>query len=148
MKKKELMTIAPPKLTSYLMKVAKKDEPVKQQHWKTDKNYKYGRYLRVKEEKGYLVISVFLTQFVRAGARHSFYVVYIDKSANDFITFETDTGKWRKSMLYNLDWPRYVYGSGTYISRRDKNWFADIWELKRESMKNWNVIKPGCGSSS
>ncbi|EOS72119.1 MAG: hypothetical protein HFG77_07600 [Hungatella sp.] len=120
MKKKELMTIAPLKLTSYLMKVAKKDEPVKQQHWKTDKNYKYGRYLRVKEEKGYLVISVFLTQFVRAGARHPFYVVYIDKSANDFITFETDTGKWRKSMLYNLDWPRYMYGSGTYISRRDK----------------------------
>lgn len=23
-------------------------------------------------------------------------------------------------MLYNLDWPRYMYGSGTYISRRDK----------------------------
>ena len=61
MKKKELMTIAPPKLTSYLMKAAKKDEPVKTQHWKADKNYKYGRYLRVKEEKGYLVISVFLT---------------------------------------------------------------------------------------
>ena len=40
MKKKELMTIAPPKLTSYLMKAAKKDEPVKTQHWKADKNYK------------------------------------------------------------------------------------------------------------
>lgn len=120
MKKKELMKIDPPEFTPYLKRIAKKDGPVKSQYWGADKNYKYGKYLRVKEEKGYLVVSVFLAQFVRAGAKHPVYVLYIDKRTNDFITFETDTGKWRKSMLYNLDWPRYMYGSGTYISRRDK----------------------------
>lgn len=120
MKKKELMTISPPGLTPYLKRIARKDEPVRSQHWRTDRKYRYGRYLRVKEEKGYLVVSVFLGQFVRAGAKHPAYVVYIDKKVNDFITFETDTGKWRKSMLHNLDWPGYTYGLGTYISRSDE----------------------------
>ena len=69
MKKKELMTIAPLEFTPYLMRIAKKDKPVKSNHWIMDKKYKYGRYLRVKEEKGYLVISIFLAQFVRAGAK-------------------------------------------------------------------------------
>lgn len=68
MKKKELMKIDPPEFTPYLKRIAKKDGPVKSQYWGADKNYKYGKYLRVKEEKGYLVVSVFLAQFVRAGA--------------------------------------------------------------------------------
>lgn len=120
MKKKELMTLNPPEFTPYLKQIAKQDQPVPSDHWGTNKKYKYGRYLRVKEEKGYLIISVFLAQFVRAGAKYPVYVVYIDKRADDFITFETDTGKWRKSMLQNLDWPRYMYDSGTYISRKDE----------------------------
>ncbi len=130
MKKKELVTIAPPEFTPYLKQIAKKDEPVKSKHWGTDKKYKYGRYLRAKEEKGYLVISVFLAQFVRAGAKHPVYVVYIDKKANDFITLETDTGKWRNSMLRNLDWPGYMYDSGTYISRRDAKLVRGYLEIE------------------
>jgi len=69
MKKKELMTLNPPEFTPYLKRIAKQDQPVPSDHWRTNKKYKYGRYLRVKEEKGYLIISVFLAQFVRAGAK-------------------------------------------------------------------------------
>ena len=118
-------------VTPYLEEIAKKDEPVKTQHWGTDKKYKYGRCLRVKEEKGYLVISVFLAQFVRAGARYPVYVVYIDRQANDFITFETDTGKWSKSMLRNLDWPKYMYDSGTYISTKEEILVCTYLGIKR-----------------
>ena len=51
MKKKELMTLNPPEFTPYLKQIAKQDQPVPSDHWGTNKKYKYGRYLRVKEEK-------------------------------------------------------------------------------------------------
>ena len=121
MKKKELMTLTPAKLTAYMRKMAKKeisDDWVL--HSTAGKRYYYKLCLRAKVEKGYLIVSVYHAEYVRAGARHPSYVVYFDKKADDFITFETDSGKWRESMLYHLDGILYLYNPETYISRKDE----------------------------
>jgi len=121
MKKKELLALAPPALTPYMRKIAKDDEPRKVTQWGiTSKRYKYDRYLRAKKENGYLIVSIFMAEHIRVGAKHPAYVVYFDKEADDFLTFETDSGSWRKSMLRNLYETRYLYGSEAYISRKDE----------------------------
>lgn len=121
MKKKELMMLTPPVLTPYMRKIAKEDKPRKVTRWGTEiKSYKYDQYLRAKKENGYLIVSIFMAEHIRVGAKRPAYVVYFDKIANDFITFETDSGKWRKSMLHNLDDTRYLYNPKTYISRKDE----------------------------
>ena len=135
MKKKELMTLVPPEMTPDLMEIASQDTPVQSQHWASDKEYKYGRYFLAKKEKGYLIVSVFLAQYVRAGAKHPAYVVYFDKKADDFITFETDSRKWRESMLFNLDWPRYIYTSGTYMSKQDEKLVQEYLKTNTASYK-------------
>lgn len=135
MKKKELMALVPPEMTPYLRKKARQDTPVKSQYWASDKKYKYGRYFLAKKEKGYLIVSVFLAEYVRAGAKHPTYVVYFDKKADDFITFETDSGRWRESMLPNLDWPRYMYGSGTYMGKKDAKLIQEYFQTETASYK-------------
>lgn len=119
MKKKELLALTPPEMGTYLREIARKDEPQRVSQWVSTKKYQYGRYLLAKEENGYLIVSVFLAEHVRAEARYPAYVVYFDRKADEFITWETDTGKWRNSMLDHLDWPEYMYDSGNYVSRED-----------------------------
>ncbi len=119
MKKKELLALTPPEMGTHLREIARKDEPQRVSQWVSTKKYQYGRYLLAKEENGYLIVSVFLAEHVRAEARYPAYVVYFDRKADEFITWETDTGKWRNSMLDHLDWPEYMYDSGNYVSRED-----------------------------
>ena len=121
MKKKELMALTPPVLTPYMRKIAKEDKPRKESRWgKEVKSYEYDQYLRVKKENGYLMVSIFLGEHIRVGAKQPIYVVYFDKEADDFLTFETDSGSWRKSMLQNLERTRSMYSLGTYISKKDE----------------------------
>lgn len=132
MKKKELMALAPPELSAYLKKIARQDIPIQSKYGDSRKNYKYGMYLRAKTEKGYLVISVFLAEHVRAGAKHPAYVLYFDKKMDDFITFETDSGRWMSSMWDRIDWPSYTFESGRYMSRQDINLVQEYLETKYE----------------
>lgn len=135
MKKKELMTLVPPEMSAYLKEIAMNDTPAKLKYLDSYKKYKYGRYLRAKTEKGYLIVSVFLAEHVRAGAAHPVYVVYFDKKADDFITFETDSGRWRQSKLDRLDWPPYIYESGIYMSRQDEKLVQEYFKTKAGGYK-------------
>lgn len=121
MKRRELMALTPPELTPYIKEIAKEDIPCTVSCWETtSKSCKYRRYLRVKKEKKYLIVSIFMGEHIRIGAKYPVYVVYFDKEEDNFLTFETDSGCWRKSMLQNLDWSRYLFGSETYISKDDQ----------------------------
>lgn len=139
MKKKELMTLAPPEMSAYLREIAKKDIPIQSKSCDSAKKYKYGRYLRAKMEKGYLMVSVFMAEHVRAGAKLPAYVVYFDQKADDFITFETDSGRWLKSMLENLNWPYYMYDSGTYISKREAKLIREY--LKKDTGDYYGLLQ-------
>ena len=69
MKKKFLVTLTPPKLTKQLKEEIEKDVPiVSQKLWGKRKAYKYNSYIKAKVEKGYLILSIFKTEFVRLGS--------------------------------------------------------------------------------
>ncbi|MEY8414130.1 hypothetical protein AALB51_23265 [Lachnospiraceae bacterium 62-26] len=148
MKKKELMKIDPPEFTPYLKRIAKKDRPVKSQYWGADKNYKYGKYLRVKEEKGYLVVSVFLARLY--GQERSIRSMYCILTKEQMILLRL------RRIPANGESPCCITLTGQDIctvrerisAGEIKNWFVDIWGLKRESIKNWNDISLEYGSSS
>ena len=148
MKKKELMTLNPLEFTPYLKQIARQDKPVPSDHWGTDKKYKYGRYLRVKEEKGYLIISVFLAQFVRAGAKYPVYVVYIDKKLmilSHLRQIPENGGSPCCGILTGQD----ICMIQEHTSAGEmKNWSADIWGRKQVIMKIWVTIRKGYESGS
>lgn len=120
MKKKFLVTLTPPKLTKQLKEEIEKDVPiVSQKLWGKRKAYKYNSYIKAKVEKGYLILSIFKTEFVRSGSKYPTYVVYFNRKSEEYISFETEIGKWRTAMLNNLDTDFSYYSSRHYISEKD-----------------------------
>lgn len=84
MKKKFLVTLTPPKLTKQLKEEIEKDVPiVSQKLWGKRKAYKYNSYIKAKVEKGYLILSIFKTEFVRSGSKYPTYVVYFNRKSED-----------------------------------------------------------------
>lgn len=77
--KSVLLTLTPPKLTKQLREQAEKDIPVIDNAWGRRKEYKYNSYIKAKIEKGYLILSVFKTEFVRSGSKYPMYIVYFDR---------------------------------------------------------------------
>ncbi len=144
MKKKELMTLTPAKLTSHIKKMVKKEEADGGVLYSgTGKRYYYSICLRVKIEKGYLIVSVYYAEHVRAGARHPVYVVYFDKKADNFITFETDSGKWRNSMLHHLGGAIFLYDPKTYISRTDGKLISSYLGTETGTFKDLREYQEG-----
>lgn len=117
---KFLVTLTPPKLTKQLKEEIEKDVPiVSQKLWGKRKAYKYNSYIKAKVEKGYLILSIFKTEFVRSGSKYPTYVVYFNRKSEEYISFETEIGKWRTAMLNNLDTDFSYYSSQHYISEKD-----------------------------
>lgn len=119
MKKSVLLTLTPPKLTKQLREQAEKDIPVIDNAWGRRKEYKYNSYIKAKIEKGYLILSVFKTEFVRSGSKYPMYIVYFDRKKGEYLSLETETGKWRTAMLENLDAGLSCYNFKHYISEKD-----------------------------
>ena len=119
MKKSVLLTLTPPKLTKELREQAERDIPVIDNAWGRRKEYKYNSYIKAKIEKGYLILSVFKTEFVRSGSKYPMYIVYFDRKKGEYLSLETETGKWRTAMLGNLDVDLSCYDFKHYISEKD-----------------------------
>ncbi len=119
MKKKQLLELEIPKLTDEMLAIAEKDIPKKNQSpWSNWVTYQYGIYFRLQVEKNILKASIFFVDQIRAGRKLPAYLLFIDKEADEFITFDMRSNRWRDSMLCNLDWPDY-YRSNRYISGQD-----------------------------
>ena len=120
MKKKRLLELEIPKPTEEMLAIAEKDIPKKSQiYWRNRDVYQYGTYFRLQIEDNILKVSIFFADQIRAGRKLPAYMLFIDKEADEFITFDMESNRWRESMLCNLDWPVYYYESGKYISGKD-----------------------------
>lgn len=120
MKKKQLLELEIPKPTEEMLAIAEKDIPKKsQRYWGNRDVYQYGTYFRLQIEDNILKASIFFADQIRAGRKLPAYLLFIDKEADEFITFDMESHRWRESMLCNLEWPRYSYKSGKYISGKD-----------------------------
>lgn len=129
MKKQQLLKLEMLQVTDEMYEIAQNDVPQKNT-WGDRDIYQYGIYFRLQKEENILKVAIFFADQIRAGKKMPAYILFINKEADDFITFEVDKKRWRNSMLCNLEWPNYYYQSGKYISQGD----IDILrkELKKE----------------
>lgn len=127
MKKQQLLKLEMLKVTDEMYEIAQNDVPQKNT-WGDRDVYQYGTYFRLQKEENILKVAIFFADQIRVGKKLPAYILFINKEADDFITFEVDKNRWRNSMLCNLDWPNYYYQSGKYISQED----IDILEKELE----------------
>lgn len=122
MKKKELLQMRRLMATSKMIKIAKNDVP---QNTKSNaKCYqaprKYQLYLRCQVENGILKAALYYPDSLRSEGRLPSYVVYIDREARRFVTYDCINNKWLEAKVDRLDWPHYVpCQPSTWISDRD-----------------------------
>lgn len=129
MKKQQLLKLEMLQVTDEMYEIAENDVPQKNT-WGDRDIYQYGIYFRLQKEENILKVAIFFADQIRAGKKLPAYILFINKEADDFITFEVDKKRWRNSMLCNLDWPNYYYQSGKYISQGDIDILGK--ELKKE----------------
>lgn len=129
MKKQQLLKLEMLQVTDEMYEIAQNDVPQKNT-WGDRDIYQYGIYFRLQKEEKILKVAIFFADQIRAGKKMPAYILFINKEADDFITFEVDKKRWRNSMLCNLEWPNYYYQSGKYISQGDIDILGK--ELKKE----------------
>ena len=129
MKKQQLLKLEMLQVTDEMYEIARNDVPQKNT-WGDRDIYQYGIYFRLQKEENILKVAIFFADQIRAGKKMPAYILFINKEADDFITFEVDKKRWRNSMLCNLEWPNYYYQSGKYISQGDIDILGK--ELKKE----------------
>lgn len=92
MKKKQLLELEIPKPTEEMLAIAEKDIPKKsQRYWGNRDVYQYGTYFRLQIEDNILKASIFFADQIRAGRKLPAYLLFIDKEADEFITFDMES---------------------------------------------------------
>ncbi|WP_314723438.1 PcfJ domain-containing protein [Enterocloster bolteae] len=116
MEKKRLRALSQLAPTSEMIQLAEKDIPEKGH---TQDKYRCEVYIRSQVMDGILKAAFFLARDLRIGGTRPVYEVFIDGKAGKFLTWDVVHGKWRTSMLMNLEWPRYITNSDTYIDPKE-----------------------------
>lgn len=121
MKKAELRKLKKLTPTRYMMEKAGMDVPVlvePKNGWRKENlyRYKYGVYLRCQISGGILKAAFFLADSMRLGGMEPAYELFIDKEADEFVTWDVRNRKWRDAKADMLDWPAYAWHSGGYVS--------------------------------
>lgn len=122
MKKKELSSLKHLNATRKILKMAAEDTPktIGIGRYFTYEQYQTGLYLRCMVQGNILYVAIFLTPYLRKGARKPAYELYIDKSHNQFLTYEYETKRWLTAKLDKLQWPISIYYSNEkWISEKD-----------------------------
>lgn len=126
-----------PKLipTDEMFKLSKADKAkVTTYYYSKSKSYDRGRYIRSCVEDGILKLAVFLTEDLKKNATLPAFEIYLDKDANDFVTWETTASKWRESMWDSLYWPSYVLRSGDYVSKDDETVIQNYFSWDQDAV--------------
>ena len=119
MNKRKLLELKFPEMTKEIIELAEKDVPQKDTYWNTYV-YQYGLYLRARKEDGYLIVSIFFADRIRAGAYKPEYVLFVNKEKDKFITYNMGLERWSNAKLQNLEWPKYCCASEKYIGPEDE----------------------------
>lgn len=121
MEKEKLKKFVPLNATRNMMKLAKKEVPVKKYLWKNEgtDSYQCGIYMRCMVLEEILKVAFFLTRDMRLGSRNPIYELFIDKESDQFITWDTVHQTWKTAKLDMLDWPVYSNGTPPYITQKE-----------------------------
>lgn len=118
MQKKELRSLKRIYATPKMIQLAKDNKKRMEYSWYWDKNKKEVRltefdlWVRCQQRGGFLMICVFLPEWLEKDIRHPVYEVYCDLEGDEYITRKLDTDgdeeRWSGTMFENLD---YIYHS-------------------------------------
>lgn len=149
MKKKELLEMQPLRATAYMIHTAEQDEAKKDEV--KYKNYygcegtrkitkcRYGRYFMAAVEGDVLKVAVFTRSGLRKQSREPVYEVYVNKKENAYLTYETETRKWRTAKINMLEY------EGLYYLHMYEEWQTDrtrkLVNGYFETGKNLNVFQ-------
>ena len=109
--KKELLRMRRLRATPKMVQIAQKDIPQKVTvgtgaYSYQDIRQKYQLFLRCRIEDDVLKVALYYPDNLRAEGRLPTYEVFIDRSAQCFITYDCINSKWLNAKLDRLDWPR------------------------------------------
>ena len=122
--KKEILEKLP-KLyaTASMMKKAKSDMPVKTKYGYYSKQYynkyKISVYMRCQITQGILKVAFFLVEPMRLGSNKAAYELYIDKNANEFVTYDNVLQTWREAKVDMLEKLGCFYNPEKFINKKD-----------------------------
>lgn len=145
MKKRDLLKLQFPELTKEMIELAEKDVPQKDTYWNTYK-YIYGLYFRARKEDGYLLVSIFFADHIRAGACKPVYVLFINKDEDKFITYDMKLERWTNAMLHHLDWPKYCWASKKYMDSKDEMLIQEYLDTKQDGYAGLESFQQGVRS--
>ena len=126
MKKKELIKLKTLKATDAYRRVMEEDAGEqkiqygscyggRKQSRKTV--YKYYRFIKAEEENGILKVGIWLRTSLKVGQAFPDFTIYLDRENEDWITFEYESGRWLKGMIFNLP----------YASQEGEGWGIKHW---------------------
>lgn len=130
MKKRELLAMRQLNATSKMVAMAKQDVPKKitlKTYWGPVQKVsrKYHLYMRCHIENEILKVSLFYADNLRVNGRQPSYEVYIDRSAERFITYDRINSRWREAKVDRLEWPQMFYPPCVWASVNDSKTAAD-----------------------
>ncbi len=101
-------------------------------------HFSYELFLRCEVEDGILKVSIFDVRSLRIGNRMPQYVIFVDKKARQFITWDAVSQKWREAKVNRLDRLAGFWGDCKYISSRDN---AVLKEYLKVSEDGYNGLQ-------
>lgn len=109
MVKNELMKMPVLRATKQMMELAAADSPEQKYLWGSRRTqFKNAMYLRSQVYGGILKVAIFLTEYMRNGAREAAFEVYVDREKQQFLTYDRTGNRWLTAKLDMLPWPRYI----------------------------------------
>lgn len=85
-----------------------------------EKKYQYGLYMRCQLQKEILTVAFYLPENMKTGGDLPVYELFIQKSTEQFITYDRMKNKWRTAKLDRLSWPDYVnHSKEKWICRKE-----------------------------
>lgn len=121
MKKRMLLKLPMLELTEKMLQSALEAEPTGKIYYPVNgKRYTRNSYFRASVTDEILQIAVYFTEQIKAGQRLPAYRLFVDKEANDFITYDMNGCRWLTARLDNLKWPGYFSYDTPYIEPKEK----------------------------
>ena len=120
MNKKTLLAMGPLKATAKMMAMERADISREVPGLYGSSYRRYCQFARCRVEDGILRVALFFPDNLRTGGRQPSYEVFIDRTAEEYITYDRMTDKWRTAKLDNLEWLYHVHATdGTWMSPAD-----------------------------
>lgn len=124
MKRKELLALPALRVTNYMMRSAHRDVIRKWNDPFTGKpaftpRFQFECYVRAAVFGKYLKVAIYYTEHMRTGSRDAVYEIFVDRDAEQYITYNRITRKWQTGKISSLSLPRSFYRLKSWISWED-----------------------------